>query len=233
MTCSGRPRPRCRPTTPRRVTRPANGPAPDLAGLNDGKGVRGVVDEPDMDRLFSLGLDPVNERALGKNWPVHKTATQRIELRVAALPPLPAADRAAAVAAIGVEEHGRRTPVAVSGFDLTFTVPKSVSVLWALADPATQTRIATAHAEAVDDCLELLETHALFTRIGSGGAAQVPVRGAVAAGFDHWDTRTGDPNLHTHLVSRTRCKAWTVYGAASTRKPFTPPRLRSARSTTA
>ena len=25
-------------------------------------------------------------------------------------------------------------------------------------------------------------------------------RGMVAAAFDHWDTRTGDPNLHTHVV---------------------------------
>lgn len=30
---------------------------------------------------------------------------------------------------------------AVAGFDLTFTVPKSVSVLWALADPATRKTI--------------------------------------------------------------------------------------------
>ena len=58
----------------------------------------------------------------------------------------------------------------------------------------------TLHSAAVEDCVRLLQTHALFTRVGCGGAAQVPVRGAVAAGFDHWDTRTGDPNLHTHLV---------------------------------
>ena len=56
-------------------------------------------------------------------------------------------------------------------------MPKSVSVLWALADPATQTRIANAHRDAVNQCLQLIEAHALFTRIGSGGAAQVPVRG--------------------------------------------------------
>ena len=32
------------------------------------------------------------------------------------------------------------------------------------------------------------------------GIAQLSTRGALAVGFDHWDTRTGDPNLHTHLV---------------------------------
>ena len=172
-----------------------------LPGLAGGAGVDGLIDETGMGRLFGLGLDPVTEQPLGKAWALHKTATQRIAARVAALPgELPDADRGAVVGRIEAEEQRRRTPIAVSGFDLTFTVPKSVSVLWALADPATQTRIANAHRDAVNHCLQLIEAHALFTRIGSGGAAQVPVRGAVAAGFDHWDTRTGDPNLHTHLV---------------------------------
>jgi conjugative relaxase-like TrwC/TraI family protein len=172
-----------------------------LPGLAGGGGVTGLIDETGMDRLFSLGLDPVTQAPLGKVWALHKTATQRIAARVAALPGgATEADRDAAVAVIEVEENRKRTPIAVSGFDLTLTVPKSVSVLWALADPATQTRIANAHRDAVNECLRLIEAQALFTRVGSGGAAQVPVRGAVAAGFDHWDTRTGDPNLHTHLV---------------------------------
>ena len=172
-----------------------------LDGLNGGAGLGGLVDEAGMERLFSLGLDPVTQVPLGKAWALHKTVTQRIAARVAAMPgELPDTDRAAVVAGIETEEQRRRTPIACSGFDLTFTVPKSVSVLWALADPATQTRIANAHRDAVNHCLQLIETHALFTRIGSGGVAQVQVRGAVAAGFDHWDTRTGDPNLHTHLV---------------------------------
>jgi conjugative relaxase-like TrwC/TraI family protein len=171
-----------------------------LAGLNDGHGIGGLVDEQGMDRLFSLSLDPATAAALGKNWAVQKTTAQRVTDRIAALPAQSDAERAAAIASIEEQERGRRMPLAVSGFDLTFTVPKSVSVLWVLADPATQTRIANAHRAAVDHCLHLVEADALFTRIGAGGAAQVPVRGAVAAAFDHWDTRTGDPNLHTHLV---------------------------------
>jgi conjugative relaxase-like TrwC/TraI family protein len=172
-----------------------------LPGLAGGAGVGGLIDETGMGRLFGLGQDPVTEQPLGKAWPVHKTATERIAARVAALPAGSSeAGRDAAIARIEIEENRRRTPIACSGFDLTFTVPKSVSVLWALADPGTQTRIAHAHRDAVNQCLQLIQEHALFTRIGSGGAAQVAVRGAIAAGFDHWDTRTGDPNLHTHLV---------------------------------
>ena len=102
---------------------------------------------------------------------------------------------------IEAEENRRRTPIAVSGFDLTFTVPKSVSVLWALADPATQTRIANAHRDAVNQCLQLIEAHALFTRDRQPAVSRRSRSGVrIAAGFDHWDTRTGDPNLHTHLV---------------------------------
>ena len=39
-----------------------------------------------------------------------------------------------------------------------------------------------------------------FTRVGKGGIRQVPVTGLVAAAFDHRDSRTGDPDLHTHVV---------------------------------
>jgi conjugative relaxase-like TrwC/TraI family protein len=172
-----------------------------LAGIAGGRGIAGGVDEEAMTRLFGLGLDPVTSEALGQRWKVNPTAAQRIERRLGEMPAdLDDATRASEIARIEAEENARKTPIAVSGFDLTFTLPKSASVLWALSDPATQTRIARAHGEAVTDCLRLLERHALFTRVGKNGIAQVPTRGAIAAMFDHWDTRTGDPNLHTHLV---------------------------------
>ncbi|MHB1614512.1 MAG: relaxase domain-containing protein [Actinomycetes bacterium] len=41
---------------------------------------------------------------------------------------------------------------------------------------------------------------AIRTRDGDAGCRQVRTRGMVAAAFDHWDTRAGDPNLHTHVV---------------------------------
>ncbi|PVU84428.1 conjugal transfer protein (plasmid) [Cellulomonas sp. WB94] len=95
-----------------------------------------------------------------------------------------------------------RRPVA--GFDCTFTVPKSVSVLWALADPATREVIYAAHREAVADVLAVIERDVAKTRIGTNGVAQVDVRGVVAAAFDHWDSRENDPNLHTHVVLANR-----------------------------
>jgi conjugative relaxase-like TrwC/TraI family protein len=99
----------------------------------------------------------------------------------------------------------RRRPVA--GFDHTFTAPKSVSVLWALADQPTREAIYACHRQAVADVIALLERDVARTRVGAGGAAQVEVRGVVAAAFDHWDSRDNDPNLHTHVVVANRAQA--------------------------
>ncbi|HEY3548528.1 MAG TPA: MobF family relaxase [Propionicimonas sp.] len=89
---------------------------------------------------------------------------------------------------------------AVVGYDLTFTAPKSASVLWALTDDATRTVVYAAHRAALASSLEFVEQAVIRTRVGEAGRHQVRTRGMVAAAFDHWDTRAGDPNLHTHVV---------------------------------
>ncbi|WP_240675631.1 MobF family relaxase [Cellulomonas endophytica] len=88
----------------------------------------------------------------------------------------------------------------VCGYDLTFTAPKSVSVLWALGDSRTRQQIYDAHSAALAAALEFVERSVIRTRVGAGGTRQVTTRGMVATAFDHWDTRAGDPNLHTHVV---------------------------------
>ncbi len=45
-----------------------------------------------------------------------------------------------------------------------------------------------------------LEEHAACTRTGTGGIAQIETNGLIAAEFEHWDSRAGDPNLHTHVA---------------------------------
>ena len=52
-----------------------------------------------------------------------------------------------------------------------------------------------------------LEREVAFTRVGRGGARQVPVRGLVAAAFTHRDTRAGDPDLHTHVAVSNKVQA--------------------------
>lgn len=92
----------------------------------------------------------------------------------------------------------------VAGFDLTFSVPKSISVLWALADSVDKARILRAHHSALDATIVWLEATAIHTRAGHNGIARLSVRGAIAASFDHWESRTGDPQLHTHVVIANR-----------------------------
>jgi conjugative relaxase-like TrwC/TraI family protein len=88
----------------------------------------------------------------------------------------------------------------VAGFDLTFSPVKSVSTLWAVADPTVAATIERAHQAAVNDALTFIEKHALFTRTGPRGIRQVNVRGLVGAAFTHRDSRAGDPDLHTHVA---------------------------------
>ena len=77
---------------------------------------------------------------------------------------------------------------------------KSVSALWAVANPHIAAQIEWAHHAAVRDALRFLEEQALFTREGPQGIRQVNVRGIVAAAFTHRDSRAGDPDLHTHVA---------------------------------
>lgn len=102
----------------------------------------------------------------------------------------------------GRKAKATRKPVA--GFDLTFSVPKSVSTLWAMSGPALQGQIQDAHRQAMHEALAWVEDNVLQSRAGHGGIAHVPVTGLVASAFDHWDSRAGDPQLHTHVVVSNR-----------------------------
>jgi conjugative relaxase-like TrwC/TraI family protein len=94
----------------------------------------------------------------------------------------------------------RPSPAAVGGYDLTFSPVKSVSALWAIADPAVAAKIEQAHHAAVAAALRFVEDHALYTREGTGGVRQVDVTGLVACSFTHRESRAGDPDLHTHVA---------------------------------
>jgi conjugative relaxase-like TrwC/TraI family protein len=95
----------------------------------------------------------------------------------------------------------------VTGYDLTFSAPKSVSALWALGDEQTADAVVAAHAGAVRAGLDYLQTHAGYSRRGRNGIEQISTAGYAAALFDHGTSRTGDPQLHTHalVVNKVRC----------------------------
>ena len=95
----------------------------------------------------------------------------------------------------------------VTGFDLTFSAPKSVSALWALGDSLTAAAAMAAHRAAVRAGLGYLDAHAALSRRGTDGVEQVSSDGLVAAVFDHRSSRAGDPQLHTHalVLNKVRC----------------------------
>jgi conjugative relaxase-like TrwC/TraI family protein len=109
--------------------------------------------------------------------------------------PIDAAELAGQIA-----KSSRPRAQTVAGYDLTFSPVKSVSTLWAVAEPAVAAVIERAHQAAVNDALKFIEQQALFTRTGPQGIRQVNVRGLVAAAFTHRDNRAGDPDLHTHVA---------------------------------
>ena len=90
----------------------------------------------------------------------------------------------------------------VPGFDLTFSAPKSVSLLWALTpDPAVAREVMAAHDAAVRAAVGWLEREATFVRRGRNGVHQLDGSGLVAAAFRHRLSRAGDPQLHTHVLA--------------------------------
>ena len=165
----------------------------------------GQVSEAQLALLVGMGHDPITGEPLGRAYQQFASITERIKQRVDALDPeLGPATRAQEVAAIEVEEAERGTRRAVAGYDFTFSVPKSVSTIWAVADAGTQALIADAHHAAAAELVAFLEREVAATRVGAtgpdGAVAHVDVAGVVAAAFDHYDSRAGDPQLHTHVV---------------------------------
>lgn len=87
------------------------------------------------------------------------------------------------------------------GYDLTFSAPKSVSIVWAAADERLQQQISEAHARAVDRAMAYAEQAGAFIqRAGHAGAEKIPHHEIAYARFEHSSNRNGEPHLHTHCV---------------------------------
>ena len=188
-----------------------------------------LVSEQQMAGFFGAKCDPVTGERLGSRFRVYATVEERLarardehERWVAE----DLATRAAALRAAGerpereaeslaahmeaarerwekteqkIVRAGERNSVA--GYDLTFSAPKSVSVLWASApDRPAQDRVRAAHHEGVKAAMSLLEADGSFIRRGRNGVRQEKVSGVMAAAFDHRTSRTGDPQMHTHVA---------------------------------
>jgi conjugative relaxase-like TrwC/TraI family protein len=105
----------------------------------------------------------------------------------------------------------------VAAFDLTFSAPKSVSVLFAVGDPGLSSALVDAHEEAADAALDYLEREACRVRRGRRGVRREAGEGFVSAGYRHRMSRAEDPQLHTHVVTANMARGadgrWTTLDA--------------------
>ena len=105
------------------------------------------------------------------------------------------------------------------GFDLTFSAPKSVSLLWAFGDDKVRSQVIAAHEAAVEEALGHLERHATLARRGAGGGTFLPAPNLIGAAYRHRTSRAGDPQLHTHVLVSKLVKAtdgrWTCLHSPS------------------
>jgi conjugative relaxase-like TrwC/TraI family protein len=86
-----------------------------------------------------------------------------------------------------------------TGWDLTFSAPKSVSVFWSQATESSRAAVDRAHHAAVEHALSYLEDVAGITRRGKGGKVWEKVALTFAL-FQHSTSRKQDPQLHTHAI---------------------------------
>ena len=150
-------------------------------------GLAGEVSPEQLSKLFGEGRHPLTGDALGR--------------------PFAGAGAGKGGAEAGKERQGGVGQVA--GYALSFSPPKSVSLLWGLAEDAVSAQVRAGHDAAVRAALEFLQDHAAFTRRGHAGAVQADTDGWVAAAFTHRTSRARDPQLHTHVLVSAKVRAST------------------------
>jgi len=113
------------------------------------------------------------------------------------------------------------------GIDVTFSAPKSVSVVWALSDAWQREQIEAAHERAVQRAVEYMrENVGLVRRRYGAGVVEEPSRDVLAAGFLHTTARgvegaaAPDPQLHTHVVIAGAVREDGRYVAVASRPVF-------------
>lgn len=95
----------------------------------------------------------------------------------------------------------------VPGYDLTLSAPKTVSILFALADDETRAAIERVQLEAAQAVIAMLNQEAAFTRRGHNGLV-IEKASLIVAAFQHGEARPAahsdgrvfaDMDLHSHL----------------------------------
>jgi conjugative relaxase-like TrwC/TraI family protein len=107
-----------------------------------------------------------------------------------------------------------------SGWDMTFSAPKSLSTLWSQAPLEARQKIQAAQQIAVEKALRCLEENYAWTRRGKNGLHHERCK-LLMATFEHSTSRAGDPQLHTHgLILNTGLREDGTAGSLMSHKFF-------------
>jgi conjugative relaxase-like TrwC/TraI family protein len=88
-----------------------------------------------------------------------------------------------------------------AGWDITFSAPKTVSLLWMAGDENQRSTIHELHRAAVEEALRfLVEEKLVEVRLGQGGYIRQAPTDVIVGRFDHFTSREGDASIHTHSV---------------------------------
>ncbi|MBQ1052474.1 relaxase domain-containing protein [Micromonospora sp. C51] len=179
-------------------------------------GVDGWVTEQQMRYLIGQGRHPSAGYQLGQKWRLYRPMTdeyreQAVQRALAQLPADATVEQRTRVWQSIMTTPERR---AVSGYDVTVSPVKSVSLLWAFSDDGVKHAVMAAHHAGVRSLLSHLQRHGAFTRTGAGGVRQLDTAGLAAMVFDHRMSRERDPQLHSHIVVSAKVKAVTGDGRA-------------------
>lgn len=108
-----------------------------------------------------------------------------------------------------------------AGWDITFSAPKSLSILWMAGDEQQRAALHALHRGAVEDALRFLVDERLVeVRLGPGGYIREPAADVIVGRFDHYTSREGDPTIHTHAVLMNAARSGEKYRTLEPEKLF-------------
>lgn len=119
---------------------------------------------------------------------------------------------------VGSQLGRRYGDESVRAYDVTFSAPKSVSLLWALGDETVSDAAVSAHDDAVAAVLNFVDRHATTRATIAGAVHHVDAEGLAIATFRQHTSRLLDPQLHTHAVAAAKVRStdgrWLALDAA-------------------
>ncbi len=102
----------------------------------------------------------------------------------------------------------------VAFHDIVWSPAKEISIAYALANPSERGEILRVHREAVDTAMEKVEI--IVGQVRTKGNRETADTTWII--FDHWQSRSGDPMLHSHaiLLNIALSRATGVMGGLNT-----------------